>query len=244
MDVARIGLAHGTPRRGARAVPPDPRGRRRAWAAPSGSWSTCPGPKVRLANFGDHPLHLGTGHRLSRWCPGRPTSDDTVLGVDYEALLTRHPAGRLPGGRRRQRRVAGRVGRRRLRPSDGVARRLGAGTSRACTSRRTAWASPHRPPRTCACSTPSSRPASTWWRCRSCARATTSAGSAPSRTREGRCWWPRSRPVPRSRTWRASSRPPGRSWSPAATWARSWASRSCPTCRSRSSGTASRAASR
>ncbi len=51
--------------------------------------------------------------------------------------------------------------------------------------------------------------ASTWWRSRSCARPTTSAGSAPSPTPGARWSWPRSRPGPRSRTSRASSRPSG-----------------------------------
>ena len=87
----------------------------------------------------------------------------------------------------------------------------------ACTSRPTGCASPPRRPTTSACSTRSSRRASTWWRCRSCARRTTSAASAPSPTRAARWSSPRSRPGRRSRTSTASSRRRARSWSPAAT---------------------------
>jgi pyruvate kinase len=57
-----------------------------------------PGPKVRLANFGDRPQPLATGHRLTL-VPGRGESDLDTVGVDYENLLADvHPGDSLAVG--------------------------------------------------------------------------------------------------------------------------------------------------
>ncbi len=69
MDVARLGLAHNTldevmeRYRRIREVA-DREGRN------VGILIDLPGPKVRLGNFGDHPMHLATGHSISI-VPGR-----------------------------------------------------------------------------------------------------------------------------------------------------------------------------
>jgi pyruvate kinase len=97
MDVARLGLAHNT------VDEVLERYRRiRQVAAESGHGVgiliDLPGPKIRLANFGDHPIELSNGHRLTI-VPGREHSDDRVVGVDYEDLLSDiHPGDALPVG--------------------------------------------------------------------------------------------------------------------------------------------------
>jgi pyruvate kinase len=91
MDVARIGLAHGTlddalaRYRAIRGVA-DELGRT------VGILVDLPGPKVRLGGFGDTPVELPTGHRVNL-IPGAETSDTTDLGVDYTDLLRDIHAG-------------------------------------------------------------------------------------------------------------------------------------------------------
>lgn len=85
MDVARLGLAHGSI--------DEALGRYhaiRTIAAEAGRevgiMIDLPGPKVRLASFGEHAVDLVAGRRVTL-VPGRDHSDDQVLGVDYEDLL-------------------------------------------------------------------------------------------------------------------------------------------------------------
>ncbi len=84
MDVARIGLAHGSldealgKYRVIREVAAD-------MERPVGIMVDLPGPKVRLGAF-DGPTHLSTGSMVSL-VPGRERSDATTLGVDYDQLL-------------------------------------------------------------------------------------------------------------------------------------------------------------
>ena len=91
MDVARIGLAHGTlddamaRYRAVRAVAAE-------LEAPVGVLVDLPGPKVRLGTFGDVPVRLDTGSPLTL-VPGLDTSDTAVLGVDYGDLLLDVHAG-------------------------------------------------------------------------------------------------------------------------------------------------------
>ena len=91
MDVARIGLAHGTlddamaRYRAVRAVAAE-------LQAPVGVLVDLPGPKVRLGTFGDTPVRLDTGSPLTL-VPGLDTSDTAVLGVDYGDLLLDVHAG-------------------------------------------------------------------------------------------------------------------------------------------------------
>ncbi len=85
MDVARLGLAHNTLdevmerfhriRRVAKEQGHD-----------VGILVDLPGPKVRLANFGDDPVSLGGGQALTL-VPGMERSDTTNAGVDYENFL-------------------------------------------------------------------------------------------------------------------------------------------------------------
>ncbi|UDY36438.1 pyruvate kinase [Dermatobacter hominis] len=97
MDVARIGLAHGTlddamaRYRSVRAVAAE-------LEAPVGVLVDLPGPKVRLGTFGDNPVRLDTGSPLTL-VPGLDTSDTAVLGVDYaDLLLDVHPGDSLAVG--------------------------------------------------------------------------------------------------------------------------------------------------
>jgi pyruvate kinase len=97
MDVARIGLAHGTlddamaRYRAVRAVAAE-------LEAPVGVLVDLPGPKVRLGTFGDHPVRLDTGSPITL-VPGLDTSDTAVLGVDYaDLLLDVHPGDSLAVG--------------------------------------------------------------------------------------------------------------------------------------------------
>ena len=97
MDVARIGLAHGSI--------DDAVGRYRTIRQVAreegrdlGILVDLPGPKVRLGTFGDTPVLLATGDRVAL-VPGLERSDATVLGVDYEHLLADiHPGDRLAVG--------------------------------------------------------------------------------------------------------------------------------------------------
>ena len=97
MDVARLGLAHGSIDEALgkyHAI--------RTIAAEVGRevgiMINLPGPKVRLGSFGDQPVELTPGQWL-RLAPGRTTSDAEVLGVDYEDLLRDiHPGDRLAVG--------------------------------------------------------------------------------------------------------------------------------------------------
>lgn len=85
MDVARIGLAHGTLDealtrfRTVRAVSEDA-------GRPVGILVDLPGPKVRLGSFTESPTLLEAGQSV-RLVPGRSSSDAHVLGVDYAGLL-------------------------------------------------------------------------------------------------------------------------------------------------------------
>jgi pyruvate kinase len=85
MDVARLGLAHGSI---ADAVERYHRIKRvaREEHRHVGVLVDLPGPKVRLASFGDHPVELAEGG-VVRLTVGTDRSDATVLEVDYEALL-------------------------------------------------------------------------------------------------------------------------------------------------------------
>ena len=85
MDVARIGLAHGTIDEAIE------RSRRVRWAAeqegrPVGILIDLPGPKVRAANFGEAPteFHAGSSVQL---VAGQDASTSDVIEVDYEGLL-------------------------------------------------------------------------------------------------------------------------------------------------------------
>ena len=85
MDVARIGLAHGTLDEAVE------RYRRVRWAAeqegrPVGILVDLPGPKVRAAAFGDSPaeFHAGSSVQL---VVGEDASTSDVIEVDYEGLL-------------------------------------------------------------------------------------------------------------------------------------------------------------
>ena len=97
MDVARLGLAHGSI---------DDALERyhviRAVAAEVGRevgiMVDLPGPKVRLGSFGDNAVELQTG-RVITLVPGRDHSDGDTLGVDYEDLLRDiHPGVMLAVG--------------------------------------------------------------------------------------------------------------------------------------------------
>ena len=86
MDVARIGLAHGTIDEGLerfhriRSVAAD-LGRR------VGILVDLPGPKVRAASFGDSGVDVPTGHTVELRT-GTDESSAAVIEVDYEGLLT------------------------------------------------------------------------------------------------------------------------------------------------------------
>jgi pyruvate kinase len=91
MDVARIGLAHGTldeavtRYRTIRAVTEE-------LGATVGILVDLPGPKVRLGTFEQSPTVLEPGSPV-RLVPGRDRSDAHTLGVDYEHLLADIRAG-------------------------------------------------------------------------------------------------------------------------------------------------------
>ncbi|HLU43277.1 MAG TPA: pyruvate kinase [Microthrixaceae bacterium] len=97
MDVARLGLAHGSL--------DEALGRYhaiRAIAAEAGRevgiMIDLPGPKVRLASFGDTGVDLVPGNPVTL-VPGRERSDVDCLGVDYEDLLVDvHPGDQLAIG--------------------------------------------------------------------------------------------------------------------------------------------------
>jgi len=97
MDVARLGLAHGSI--------DDALERYHVIRAVSaevgrevGIMVDLPGPKVRLGSFGDAVVELAGGHVLSL-VPGRDHSDLDVLGVDYIDLLKDiHPGDKLAIG--------------------------------------------------------------------------------------------------------------------------------------------------
>jgi pyruvate kinase len=97
MDVARLGLAHNT-------IPEVLERYRRIRAVARDHGHTVgvlvdlPGPKVRLGSFGDRPVQLDNGHRVSL-VPGRGVSDLDTIGVDYDALLSDvHPGDVLAVG--------------------------------------------------------------------------------------------------------------------------------------------------
>lgn len=97
VDVARIGLAHGTldealaRYRTVRAV--SERLRR-----PVGTMVDLPGPKVRLASFGSTPALLSTDSMIEL-VPGLDSSSPEVVGVDYPDLLNDvHPGDLLAVG--------------------------------------------------------------------------------------------------------------------------------------------------
>lgn len=97
MDVARIGLAHGTLEDALERYH-----RIRAVAADSdrqvGIMVDLPGPKIRLASFGPEPLQLESGTDVTI-SPTQQHSDAKSLGVDYEALLEDiHPGDILSVG--------------------------------------------------------------------------------------------------------------------------------------------------
>ena len=97
MDVARLGLAHGTIDE-ALARYHTVRRVASEMEATVGIMVDLPGPKVRLGGFGNQPIELATGHCVEL-VPGRTTSDADVLGVDYENLLDDiHPGDMLAVG--------------------------------------------------------------------------------------------------------------------------------------------------
>ena len=85
LDVARIGLAHGTVDEGLeryhriRSVADD-EGQR------VGILVDLPGPKVRAASFGEHAVDVPTGSSVELRV-GHDTSTSSVIEVDYEGLL-------------------------------------------------------------------------------------------------------------------------------------------------------------
>ncbi len=91
MDVARLGLAHGTIDDALERYH-----RIRSIAAEAGRavgiMIDLPGPKVRLASFGTTPVSLDSGAQIVIE-PGRNTSDAKTLGVDYLDFLTDVHAG-------------------------------------------------------------------------------------------------------------------------------------------------------
>lgn len=91
MDVARLGLAHGSIDDALERYH-----RIRSVASEVGReigiMIDLPGPKVRLASFGSEPIHLGSGDVVTIE-PGRPRSDSECLGVDYESFLSDVHAG-------------------------------------------------------------------------------------------------------------------------------------------------------
>ena len=91
MDVARLGLAHGTIDDALERYH-----RIRSVAAEVGRevgiMIDLPGPKVRLASFGTVPVDLDSGLAMTIE-PGRATSDQQVLGVDYPDFLSDVHAG-------------------------------------------------------------------------------------------------------------------------------------------------------
>lgn len=91
MDVARIGLAHGTLDEGLERLR-----RIRAVALDEGSrvgvLVDLPGPKVRAASFGDAGIDLPTGHAVEVRT-GTEASTAAVIEVDYEGLLRDVQAG-------------------------------------------------------------------------------------------------------------------------------------------------------
>ena len=85
MDVARIGLAHGTLDEGIERY----RSVRTAAAdegARVGVMVDLPGPKVRAASFGETPVKLDTGS-VVQLTVGHDRSDSSVIEVDYEGLV-------------------------------------------------------------------------------------------------------------------------------------------------------------
>jgi pyruvate kinase len=97
MDVARIGLAHGT-LDDALARYRTVRGVADEVGAPVGILVDLPGPKVRLGGFGDAPVALPTGSHVNL-VPGLGHSDATTIGVDYTDLLVDvHPGDSLAVG--------------------------------------------------------------------------------------------------------------------------------------------------
>jgi len=85
MDVARIGLAHGSiddALQRYHAI----RGVAAEMDRPIGIMVDLPGPKVRLGNFGNRPIELTSGAGTTL-VPGKLTSDADEIGVDYEDLL-------------------------------------------------------------------------------------------------------------------------------------------------------------
>lgn len=93
MDVARLGLAHGTLDEALERYH-----RIRSVAAEAGRqigvMVDLPGPKVRLASFGSEPVSLRPGELITM-TSSSDHSDDKVLGVDYEDLLSDIHAGDL-----------------------------------------------------------------------------------------------------------------------------------------------------
>ncbi len=97
VDVARIGLAHGTLDE-ALARYRTIRSVAERLGRPVGTMVDLPGPKVRLAAFETAPVLLATDS-VVELVPGHPTSDAEVLGVDYEELLADvHPGDLLAVG--------------------------------------------------------------------------------------------------------------------------------------------------
>lgn len=93
MDVARLGLAHGSLDDALERYH-----RIRSVAEEVGRevgiMIDLPGPKVRLAPFGPEPVTLASGEQIVIE-PGRTTSDQNVVGVDYEDFLGDVHAGDL-----------------------------------------------------------------------------------------------------------------------------------------------------
>jgi pyruvate kinase len=206
MDVARLNLSHG----GLDLALERYHRIRKISAAvghPVGILVDLPGPKVRPAPSPSPSTSTSTTSSSS--FPAGRRSEHADHQVDYESLLSDvHAGDRLAFGDGAVVLDRGRT-RHRLAADTGPLRWLVQGPPRPPHPLGPAPHLRRRPPRTSASSTPSSRSASTWWPCRSCARPTTCARSAPSHTRGDRWSSPRSRPAPPSTTSTASSRPPG-----------------------------------
>ena len=164
MDVARIGVAHGTLEQNLERFHLRPAAAAADADRPVGILVDLPGPKVRAGLFPDEGVVLADGADV-RIEPGTGRSTAEVVEVDYERIALDVEVGDqlvFGDGVGRSSRVAEQVAAtassRRV-----AARRPPPGSPRRARPVRPPAHCRRRPPRTCACSTPSSTSASTWW---------------------------------------------------------------------------------